>query len=666
MACAGQMLKDAHYEIKVLNLEDMSRSDKYNPFRYLRKDRQEDVLSLINLIVKNTEDSSKKSSDPFWEKAESLFLQALFFYILYEEPPERQNIGTVIEMLRLANFTVEKDGSYSQNPLYDKFDLLKEKDPDNIAVIQYNFLKSSAKETLRSIVITATARFGVFAVKGIKDIFSHDTFELDLIDERKTAIFVIVSPVNTTFSFISSMLYSQVFRQMDYIANHLYPGKGLPPVLNRSTLFILDEFANGGKIPDFEKILAYARSLNAGICPIIQSLVQLKEMYRDSWETIYECCDTKVFLGGSTQFTLEYFSKQIGKETLDNISRSRSKGKNSSTSKNEGVLGRELMTPDEIALMPFEEQLLFIKGFRVYKGKKFRKKDHKNAKLLAENPKDFYVHKSEPKSQTVMKLGESGASDVLKIFDESDDSEIFDDFMIEDNLKELKEEELTEHKERESEQELKPTEHEEHKSERELQIREQRQILELVSQYIFAEQQELSRESPVEHELIVSGDYNKDNFEEVKNESEESAKNNEDKENNETEESEETGERNKSEEINKPEKPEKIEAKGEKNYEDTNKTDVKDDVETINEQDSPNKPGVTHMEGQDYDKQYRQQTLQKFQESLEQEDFADETLGAEHEMLFFDDDSLIFDTPDMPFGDEYTEYEHEENNPDIQ
>ena len=376
----------------------------------------------------------------------------------------------------------------------------------------YNFLKSSAKETLRSIVITATARFGVFAVEGVKDIFSHDTFELDLINERKTAIFVIVSPVNTTFSFISSMLYSQVFRQMDYIANHLYRSKDLPPVLKQSTLFILDEFANGGKIPDFEKILAYARSLNAGICPIIQSLVQLKEMYRDSWETIYECCDTKVFLGGSTQFTLEYFSKQIGKETLDNISRSRSKGKNSSTSKNEGVLGRELMTPDEIALMPFEEQLLFIKGFRAYKGKKFRKKDHKNAKLLAENPKDFYVHKPKPKPQMVIK------------FDKSDFSEFFDDSMIEDDLREFKEEKLREY-------EL------ERKLERESQMQEQRQILELVLQDIqdiFAEQ-EPSQESPSEHELIVeSGDYNKDDFDgEVKKESdvsevtEESAKNHE-------------------------------------------------------------------------------------------------------------------------------------------
>ena len=395
LASTGKMLKSAGYRIKVLNLVDMSKSDLYNPFRYLRKGRDEDVLTLINSIIKNTEaDSKKTGGDPFWEKAETLFLQAIFFYILYEEEEERQNMGTVIEMLRIANFSDEN------NELDKMFIDLEERDPDHIAVTQYKMFKSSAKETLRSIVITANARFSPFAIQAVSNLFTRDTFELDKLDDEKTAIFIIVSPSNTTFNFIGAMFYTQFFSQVDYIANWANPGKGLPQTLQIPILMILDEFANVGKVPNFEKILSYARSLNVGIFIIVQSLLQLKDMYKEAWEGLLDPCDVFLFLGGQSQFTLDYMSKKIGKETVDNTNRSRSFGRSGSASKSDQILARSLMTPDEIALLSEREALLFIRTFRPFKGLKYDIKAHKNYEHLSED-KDFYIHKVSGKDITI-------------------------------------------------------------------------------------------------------------------------------------------------------------------------------------------------------------------------------------------------------------------------
>ena len=399
LAGAGTMLKSAGYKIKVLNLVEMNESDFYNPFKYLRKDREEDVLTLIDTIVKNTDGPDKKGGDPFWENAEKLFLQALFFYVIYEEEEHRQTIGTIVEYLSLANY----DGE-NENELDIMFAELEEKDPLNIAVINYKMFKTSAKETLRSIVITANARFGPFAIKEINNLFSYDTMELHKLDDQKTALFLIISPMKTNLNFIGAMFYTQVFSQLDYIANWVNKSKGLPLTLKIPMLFILDEFANIGKIPDFERILAYARSLNIGIMPIIQNLNQLKEMYKDSWETIVGSCDSFIFLGGNDNFTLEYLSKKIGKQTIDNVNRSRSKGKQGSSSTSEAILGRDLMTPDEIALMPFEEMLLFVKGYRTHKGKKYNVTKHKNYKKLGRGGNKIYIHKIPKKPEIVYVL----------------------------------------------------------------------------------------------------------------------------------------------------------------------------------------------------------------------------------------------------------------------
>jgi len=319
-----------------------------------------------------------------------LFLQAIFFYILYEEEPERQNMDTVMEMLRMADFTDEI------NPLDEIFSRLEAKNPNHVAVTNYKLLKASARETLRSIVIMANARFAPFSVDSVAKLFKRDGFALDELDNQKTAIFIIISPSNTTFNFIAAMFYTQYFAQLDYIANWVNPKKNLPQRLQIPALMILDEFANVGKIPNFEKIIAYARSLNIGIFVIVQSLLQLKDMYGEAWEGLWDSSDTKLFLGGQSQFTLEYISKQIGKQTIDNRTRSRSFGRHRSSSQNEAILGRDLMTPDEIALMPDNECLLFMKAYRTLKGTKYDVRKHKNYKLLSEDS-DFYVHDVEKK-----------------------------------------------------------------------------------------------------------------------------------------------------------------------------------------------------------------------------------------------------------------------------
>ena len=390
----GKMLKKAGYKIKVLNLVDMQESNMYNPFVYLRKDREEDVLSLITAIVQNTGGGDKKKGgDPFWESAEMLFLQAIFFYILHVEEPERQNMDTVMEMLRMADFTKEK------NPLDELFFRLEEKEPNHVAVTNYKLLKASATETLRSIVIMANSRFAPFSVPSVSKLFKEDTFEMDKLDDRKTATFVIISPSNTTFNFIAAMFYTQFFSQLDYIANWVNPQrKNIGQRLEIPMLMILDEFANVGKIPNFEKIIAYARSLNVGIFIIVQSLLQLKDMYGDAWEGLWDSSDTKLFLGGQSQYTLEYMSKQIGKQTIDNRTRSQSFGRQRSSSQNEAILGRDLMTPDEIALLDDNECLLFMRSYRVLKTTKYDVKSHPNYYELSED-KGFYRHKVKHKAE---------------------------------------------------------------------------------------------------------------------------------------------------------------------------------------------------------------------------------------------------------------------------
>ncbi|MCL1988753.1 MAG: type IV secretory system conjugative DNA transfer family protein [Firmicutes bacterium] len=406
LALTGNMLKQAGYEIKVLDLVNLQNSNYYNPFVYLRKDRQEDVLTLIKSIMKNVNMGKNGGhSDPFWDNAAILLIQAIFFYILYEEPPHNQNFGTVVDMLRMAMF---EDEDNPTSPLDYLFLELKKRDEDHIAVVQYDLFKTAADKTLKSIVISAIVYFTPFSLSSVREMFSHDTFDLHSLDTKKVAIFVIISPTNSTFHFMAAMFYSQLFTQLDYIANWINPKKNLPKTLKTPMLMLLDEFANVGFIPDFDKILAYARSLNMGISIIVQSLSQLENMYGNTWQTLLDSCDTMIYLGGHSLFTLNYISEKLGNETLK--------------TKNGEIIERKLMTNDEISRLPVDTSLIFMRTLKPFKGKKYVLSSHKNSRLLATS-KNFYTHVRKKiknaKSQNQIaleKLQDSVKNQLLKIF----------------------------------------------------------------------------------------------------------------------------------------------------------------------------------------------------------------------------------------------------------
>ena len=393
LTSAGKMLKDNGYKIKVLNLTDLEKSDFYNPFKYMRLDRPEDIISLIDVIVKATDNSGEtaakgKSGDSsFWENAEKMLLQAIFFYILEAEPKERQSIPTVLEMMDENQFVENKS-----NPLAARFDALAKNNPRSLAVSFWKKIGNSNIETMRSVVAIANARFSLF--QSIAHVFSKDTLELDKIDSRKTAIFVTISPANSALNFIATMFYTQLFWQIDYIATQLNRDNAIEPSLEIPLLFMLDEFANIPKIPNFMKMLAYARSLNVGIIPIFQSLVQAKEMYGDSWETIVSSCDTLLYLGGDKAvFCCEYMAKLLGKETIDTAMGSKSYGRGTQTSRNESILARDLMTPDEIARLKKHESIIVSSCAGPIVAQKYDVTSHPNYNQLAEAQKDEFKRK---------------------------------------------------------------------------------------------------------------------------------------------------------------------------------------------------------------------------------------------------------------------------------
>jgi len=321
-------LKKQGYTIKVLNLSNIGKSDFYNPFAYMRMDKEEDkaqILSLIDVIIKSTDTTSDGkgggSGEVFWANAEKLLLQALFFYVLEAEPKERQSIVTVLELLDETSFNDDGAGDGEKSGLAKRFAVLEEQNPNSIALSFWKKIGASNVETMRSVLAMANARFGLF--QSISTMFSKDTLELDKIDSRKTVIFVTTSPANSSLNFIATMFYTQLFQQIDYIATEFNAvGEGaIEPSLNIPLLLMLDEFANIPKIPNFLEMLAYARSLNVGIIPIFQSIVQAQKMYEKDWETIVDSCDTFLYLGGAkSNFTTEYVSKFLGDDVFSQLS----------------------------------------------------------------------------------------------------------------------------------------------------------------------------------------------------------------------------------------------------------------------------------------------------------------------------------------------------------
>lgn len=364
--------------MKVLNTINFSKSMHYNPFAYLRSEK--DILKLTNTIIANTKGDGEKSSEDFWVKAERLLYCALIGYIWYEAPEEEKNFITLLEMIN-ASEAREEDEEY-QSPVDLMFSRLAEKEPEHFAVKQYLKFKLAAGKTLKSILVSCGARLAPFDIKELRDLMEYDDLELDTLGDRKTALFLIMSDTDTTFNFVIAMLQSQLFNLLCDKADDEYGGR--LPVHVRC---ILDEFANIGQIPNFDKLIATIRSREISASIILQSQSQLKTIYKDAADTIVGNCDTTLFLGGKEKSTLKELSEILGKETIDSFNTSENRGSQVSHGLNYQKLGKELMSQDEIAVMDGGKCILQVRGTRPFLSDKFDITRHKNYKHLADADK---------------------------------------------------------------------------------------------------------------------------------------------------------------------------------------------------------------------------------------------------------------------------------------
>ena len=401
----GNVIKDKSgkvvyepYVIKVLNTINFSKSLHYNPFAYIRSEK--DILKLVTTIIANTKGEGEKSSEDFWVKAEKLLYTALIAFIWYEGDEEEKNLNTLLDLLNESE-TREEDETY-QNPVDMMFQELEERDPQHFAVRQYKKYKMAAGKTAKSILISCGARLAPFDIAELREIMSYDEMELDKIGDRKTALFLIMSDTDTTFNFVIAMLQSQLFNLLCDKADDEYGGR--LPVHVR---VIADEFANIGQIPQFDKLIATIRSREISASIILQSQSQLKAMYKDSADTILGNCDTTLFLGGKEKTTLKEMSELLGKETIDLYNTSETRSNQKSFGLNYQKTGKQLMTEDEIAVMDGGKCILQIRGARPFFSDKYDITKHKNYRLLAdENEKNRYKVEKELNPQYTPKSEE--------------------------------------------------------------------------------------------------------------------------------------------------------------------------------------------------------------------------------------------------------------------
>ena len=366
------------YRIKVLNTINFSKSMKYNPLAYVRSEK--DILKLVNVIIANTKGDGEKSSEDFWIKAERLLYCALIGYIWYEAEPEEKNFITLLELINACEAR-EDDETY-KSPVDVLFDELAQAQPEHFAVKQYVKFKMAAGKTLKSILVSCGARLAPFDIKELRDIMTEDELELDTMGDRKTALFLIMSDTDTTFNFVIAMLQSQLFNLLCDKADDLYNGR--LPVHVR---LILDEFANIGQIPNFDKLIATIRSREISASIILQSQSQLKTIYKDAADTIVGNCDSTLFLGGKEKSTLKEISELLGKETIDSLSQSENRGAQTSHGLSYQKLGKELMTQDEIAVMDGGKCILQLRGVRPFFSDKFDITKHPRYRYLSDADK---------------------------------------------------------------------------------------------------------------------------------------------------------------------------------------------------------------------------------------------------------------------------------------
>lgn len=376
----GGLLEKEGYEICVLNLVDLAKSDCYNPIAYLRSDH--DALKLVTNLIKNTNEKGQKSSDPFWDKSEAAILQAFILYLLHEAPASEQNFSTVMYMIENAAAS-EEDESY-KSPVDLLFDDLERKNPEHIALKMYKVFKQAAGKTAKSILVSTAVRLAAFNLPEIARVTEKDEMFLNTIGNRKKAVFAVISDNDTSLNFIVSMLYSQAFQELYHEADR---NGGRLPVHVR---VMMDEFANVALPENFEKVLATCRGREISINIIIQNMAQIKAMFRDSWENLTGNCDTYIYLGGNESTSHEYISKSLGKETVDVKTRGVTHGRNGSSSNNFQSVGRELLTPDEVRMIDNNYEVVIIRGERAVMDKKFVLQKHRNIKFTEDSGAEPY------------------------------------------------------------------------------------------------------------------------------------------------------------------------------------------------------------------------------------------------------------------------------------
>lgn len=369
----GKMLEDNGYEIKILNTINFKKSMKYNPFAYLRSEK--DILKLVQTIIANTKGEGEKAGEDFWVKAEKLYYTALIGYIFYEAPREEKNFATLLDMIDASE--VREDDETYMNPIDRLFEALEKKEPTHFAVKQYKKYKLAAGKTAKSILISCGARLAPFDIQELRDLMKEDELELDTLGDRKTALFVIISDTDDTFNFVVSIMYSQLFNLLCDKADDEYGGR--LPVHVR---FLLDEFANIGLIPKFEKLIATIRSREISASIILQAQSQLKAIYKDNADTIVGNCDSTLFLGGKEKTTLKELSETLGKETIDLYNTSETRSNANSYGLNYQKTGKDLMSQDEITVMDGSKCIFQLRGVRPFLSDKFDITKHKNYKLL--------------------------------------------------------------------------------------------------------------------------------------------------------------------------------------------------------------------------------------------------------------------------------------------
>ena len=379
----GYLLEKKGYVVKVLDLINMDKSHCYNPFVYLQSDN--DVQKLVTNLFKATTPKGSQSQDPFWDTAASMLLLSLIFYLWYEAPKDEQNFPMVMEMLRAGE--VKEDDDSFVSPLDILFNQLEIENPNHIALKYYRDYHSGSAKTLKSIQITLASRLEKFNLESLASLTQTDELELDTIGEKKTALFAIIPDNDTSFNFLVSMLYTQLFQQLFYTADHKYGGR-LPIHVH----FLMDEFANVSLPDDFDKILSVMRSREVSVSIILQNLAQLKALFEKQWESIVGNCDEFLYLGGNEQSTHKYVSELMGKETIDMNTYGKSTGHSGNYSTNYQLNGRELMTPDEVRLLDNKYAILFIRGERPVMDFKYDVLKHPNVILSADGKAKPYIH----------------------------------------------------------------------------------------------------------------------------------------------------------------------------------------------------------------------------------------------------------------------------------